>query len=306
MKLSGLIGLNNLKLRAEIAIKACQKTNIIFPHSLLYGLGGCGKTAFARAIGDELGYYFVETEAASFKRRNDLYEYLLTNIQKAQNHHSNLLLFVDEIHQLNLLLQESFYVPMKEWTVNGMKIPQFTLFGATTRIDKLDANSFLTRFDNQWEIKKYSELDIAQIIANEFRKYMIGFDRDSLFEIAKRCWGVPRTAVSYAKKIWMYVIAKGCCSVDLSSVFRVFELEEIDNCGLGSIHRKYLNILRMSVLNGQKKPSSMATIVGRMRQREDVIVGSVEPPLLELDFIASTSRGKIITEKGAKFLAKMV
>ncbi|KKK72970.1 hypothetical protein LCGC14_2898570, partial [marine sediment metagenome] len=152
LKLSSLIGLARQKRKARVAIAASRRSGEVFPHTLLYGIGGTGKTAFARAVGFELGYHFIETHAAAFKKREQLFEALVHYSAEAQLHGKPLLFFLDEVHGLKLTLQEALYSVLKEWWIPSDRGKQylapFTLIAATTRIDMLDANSFVTRFPN--------------------------------------------------------------------------------------------------------------------------------------------------------------
>lgn len=305
--LGSLIGLPSEKAKAITQIRGCLANDLLFPHTLLTGIGGCGKTAFARSIGVELGYFFVEVEAIVFKTREQIQEFLISSSSKATNAGTSkewtLLLFIDEIHRLSLPLQEALYVPMKEWRVSTRKgdrqIAPFTLIGATTRFDLLDSNSFVTRFDNHWELERYSEGDIGLIVAQEFRKLNLHFSRDSVLMIAKRCLGIPRYAISFVQKL-RFSARDSCVSFD--SVRAMFELEEIDDFGLQPIHRRYLRILQESRCNGSYAPLGVGAIASKMRQPEDMIKGAVEPILLEFGMISPTPRGRILTKSGEQFL----
>jgi Holliday junction DNA helicase RuvB len=302
VKLNDLIGLPREKAKAYTAIRACRNSGIIFPHTLLYGVGGTGKTAFARAVAHELGYHFVEVEGIVFKERNVLLSFLRRSASAAKSSGRPLLLFIDEIHRLKLPLQEALYIPMKEWrmtTANGdVKLPKFTLIGATTRFDMLDPNSFVTRFENQWEIQRYSEVDIGMIVAQEFRNKQMSFDRASVEAIAKRCLGIPRIAISFVKKVMLSALSGNSRHVDLACVTHMFGLEQIDDLGLHPSHRRYLEILDKALPH----PIGVGAISSKMRQPEDVVKDAVEPILLEMDFVASTPRGRVLTEEGHKYL----
>ncbi len=138
--LNNLVGLVREKEKARIAILACQKRGVVFPHTLLWGPGGCGKTAFARGVAEDLAYHFQEIEAAALSSRADIINMLTTGTNVAKSKRTYLLLFVDEIHALTLKQQEAFYYPIKEWhitTTSGIvRFPPFCLFGATTRMDE--------------------------------------------------------------------------------------------------------------------------------------------------------------------------
>lgn len=306
MLFSSLIGLSKEKQKARVAIVASQVSGETFPHTLLYGIGGCGKTAFSRAIGGELCYHFIETHAAAFKKRDQLFESLVRYSDEAHHLRVPLLFFLDEVHGLRLTLQEALYSVMKEWwipTDRGKRfIPPFTLIAATTRFDMLDANSFVTRFPNVWEIHRYSEEDIEFIVANEFDSLGMSYSLEVLTDIAKRCLGIPRVAVTLTRKVRITAVAERCSSVTLSHTHRTFCLEEIDECGLQPIHMRYLKILFSSRSNGRFMPLGIGSIAGKMRHHEDMVKGSIEPVLLELDFISPTPRGRILTDHGACYL----
>jgi len=309
MRLSNLIGLTKLKRKVRIQIRACQNSGEIFGHCLIFSIGGLGKTEFARAIGNELSYYWMETHAAAYKKRKQLFDALVHYSAEAQKQQKPLLLFLDEVHGLNMNLQEALYSAMKEWwipTDRGKKhIPPFTLVAATTRFDLLDANSFITRFPNVWEIERYSEEDITNLVAYEFDKNRLGYSYGVVVDIAKRCLGVPRIAVTLAQKVRMTTLADGQNTVTLNHTWRTFDLEEIDERGLQPVHRRYLRVLAGSKANGKLTPMGIGPIAGKMRQHEDMIKGSIEPILLELSFISPTSRGRIITETGTDYLSQI-
>jgi len=164
MKLNGLVGLADLKEKARICARSSYDRRVPFPHTLLHGIGGTGKTQFARAVAEELGYHFVEVEAAVFKTREGLVRCLTDSCAQAVSEGRTLLFFIDEIHRLGVL-QETLYYPMREYRITStsgchLDFPPFSLFGATTRMDKLDENSFVESFVNQWLLTRYDKLDI--------------------------------------------------------------------------------------------------------------------------------------------------
>jgi len=309
LKLSSLIGLSREKRKARVAIAASLRSGEVFPHTLLYGIGGTGKTVFARAIGNELNCHFVETHAAAFKKREQLYEALVRCSQQAGRSHKPLLFFLDEVHGLNKGLQESLYSVMNEWwipTERGKQhIPPFTLIAATTRFDKLDAASFVTRFPNCWEIDRYSLEDMINIVAYEFDKMRLGYSYEVAVDVAKRCHGVPRIAVTLTEKVRTTVLASGSDTVTLAHTARTFDLEEIDELGISPVHLRYLRILEGSMVGGKLSPLGIGPISGLMRYHEDMISGSIEPMLMELKFVASTPRGRMLTDSGSAYLKKV-
>jgi len=204
MGLDTLVGLTNLKKQARRDIIASKITREPFPHTLISSVGGTGKTAVARACAEDLGYHFIEREAASMNSRSQII-YLLTEADhEAKQKGKLLLLFVDEVHRLSLVLQEVFYYPMKEWRVTtktGMiQFNPFCLFAATTRRDMLDEASFVARFPNKWDIDRYHWTHLKLIVSQYFDKEGIQCNQMELEMIARRCLGIPRQAINLGLK----------------------------------------------------------------------------------------------------------
>jgi len=282
----------------------------VFPHTVVWGVGGTGKTELARCIGTELGYHFVEIHAAAFKKREQLFSALIQFSEEARSKGVSLLFFIDEIHRLKLVFQEVLYQCMKEWwlpTLTGrIHLFPFTLFGATTRFDMLDSNSFVTRFGNVWEIQRYGLNDMAAIIAGCLSNHGLGFSSEISYAIARRSLGIPRNGVNLANKVRITAISQGCSKITLAHVQSTFELEEIDECGLQPVHHRYISILRKSRARDRYLPLGVGSIAAKMRQPEDVIKGSVEPILLERDLILSTPRGRMLSEAGSDYFEKYI
>jgi holliday junction DNA helicase RuvB len=300
--LDKLVGLNREKQKAKIAIRSCLTRGVVFPHTLITSIGGCGKTALARAMAEELSYHIEETEAAALKTRKHIIQKLVEGTNAAQGYSTRLMLFVDEIHRLSIDRQEVFYIPMKEWkiaTVQGIiKFPPFCLMGATTRMDLLDANSFVSRFPNKWHIRRYHTNDIVCILIDLFNADEISHNIKVVKSIARRCLGIPRYAHNLYGKVRDQVLFRGGDKVNEEDVLRACELEGIDSLGLGEIHLDYLKIL----LSANGKARGLSGLASKLMQPNDVVSGTLEPILLSLDFIDLESRGRILTDKGRQHL----
>lgn len=303
MKLDDLVGLTRIKQLASIEIISCKKRGAVFSHTLLYGPGGTGKTAIARAIGDELDYYFVEIEAATLRSRDDIIECLARNSAEAMRRKSTLLFFVDEVHRLSVKLQEVFYYPMREFRITtqqgDISFPPFCLFAATTRLDLLDYNSFVKRFANEWKVDRYNAIHIRDMVLGIFSDFRpgIGIDASLALKIAKRSLGIPRIANTLCEKVRDVTLAMGCTEVSDDLLNRTFDLLGVDEVGLERIHRSYLG-----VLSGSGKARGVSGLAAQLSQPEDVLRGVVEPILAELGFVEFTSKGRMVTEKGRKYL----
>jgi len=230
--LDKIIGLTLEKEKARIDIVASYRLKTPFPHSLFYGVGGCGKTLFAKCIAEELQYYFIEKEGSSLRSRKDIVELLIEADHQARSHGRILLLFVDEIHRLTCLQQEVFYYPMIEWRIdqgneNWYPMHPFTLMGATTQLDQLDKHSFQNRFQNVWEIKSYNNSYMTRIISNILNKYRISYTWSDLLRVVAVCGGIPRTANRLCLKLHNYCVSRGRSNLCSKDIDHVFYLEHI-------------------------------------------------------------------------------
>jgi len=300
--LNSLIGLTGLKQLAMICLKSCRARGVVFPHSLLFGIGGCGKTSIARAIGEELGYYFVEVEGAAFRKRDEIIECLTRNSILAKKAHEPLLLFIDEVHRLHIKLQEALYIPMKEWrstsTEGDILFPPFTLIAATTRRDMLDERSFVERFPNKWEVTRYHSIHIREIVAALFRKWNMTCDSEMSCLIASRCLGIPRVAANLSAKVRDVTLASDRLVVGISDLRLAFELEGLDRIGLTRLHHRYLSVLNAAVFT-----RGVASIAAQLNQPVQLIEQGIEPILCELGLVEHGPRGRAITPKGRRYLA---
>ena len=303
MKLHDLVGLTRIKQLAAIEIISCRKRAAVFSHTILYGPGGTGKTAIARAIGDELGYHFVEIEAATLRSREDIIDCLARHSAEAMRCRKTLLFFVDEVHRLSVKLQEVFYYPMREFRITTARgdidfLP-FCLFAATTRLDLLDYNSFVKRFSNEWKVERYSSLHIRDMVLSIFSGFrpVIKINEMLALKIAKRSLGIPRIAHTLCEKVRDVALATGNPEVNDNILDRTFDLLGVDSIGLERIHRSYLR-----VLSGSGKARGVSGLAAQLSQPEDVLRGVVEPILAELGFVEFTSKGRVITKDGKEYL----
>lgn len=303
--LEKLVGMRREKSRARIDIAACKRAGEVFPHTLLEGCGGTGKTALGLAIAEELNYYSVVTEAAALKTREQVIKRLVSAHEEARQARKPLLLFVDEVHRLSITLQEVFYYPMDRkdpritLSTGVMKFKPFTLMAATTRRDELDQASFVKRFGNIWRVTRYHQIDVAKIVASYFKTQgiFIGF-RECDF-IASRSLGVPRQALRLAEKVRNVFYASGSKQLNVHHCEVAIHLEGIDPIGLDEKSVQYLEILSDS-----SSPRGLGGLAGRLGEQADVIEGTVEPILMELGFVDRTSRGRLLTRAGRKHLER--
>ncbi len=293
-----LIGLSAMKEEARIAVASCKIRSAVFPHTLLFGIGGTGKTALGRAVGKELGYYFRRIEAANFKRRDEVIEWLVKHTKRASAAGLHALLFVDECHRLVREAQEAFYDPMIEFRINELALPEFCLFAATTRRDKLD-NSFYGRFDKHWHIQRYPMTDMLIIVHRLLLQEGMDSGPQAIHEIAQRCLGIPRRATKLVQLVRDRALSEGRRKISTEDALRCFNLAGIDRLGLEMVHMRYL--IELSLASG--KPRGLGGLAASIEEHEDVVCGMIEPVLLQMRFISMTSNGRILTDLGSNYLS---
>jgi Holliday junction DNA helicase RuvB len=299
-----LVGLHGLKEMAMRDIVASRILNERFPNTGLFGISGVGKSFFAEAVAEELGYHFFQIEGSTVATKKELVELLCRADDAANNRGARLLFFVDEAHRLGKL-QEVLYYPMTKWyiaTKEGFrKFAPFTVFAATTHPHML-LPSFMSRLSNQWHLDRYSHSEIYQVVESEFSKHHIHAEPYLISMITQRCLGIPRLATNLALKIRNEVIHRSSSDGSWAEVtekdcYKTFDIENIDEIGLRSDHVSYLQELYSS-----EAPKGIGSIAGKLGLDEEVVSGTIEPVLLELHMIDLTNRGRIITERGIEHL----
>jgi len=298
-----VIGITRLKSQIYRSLVSCQKRGTEFPHSLLTGLGGTGKSKVARCIAGELNRPFCETEAAELGSRQAIADLLLRESSRCTAPYW--VLFIDEIHRLSVDRQEDLYYPMKERRVNtsdgSVRLKPFTLIGATTRIDVLDQGSFVTRFQNVWDFCRYPLIDIETIVGKAFGGMGIVCEAAERYAIAKRALGIPRVAISLAEKVrdQVYYAHHELLRVLAEDVRKVFVLEELDTIGLSKAHITYLRAL----LSAKGSPKGLSVLSATVGRNKNVVEDTIEPILISLGFVSATPKGRVLTELGFRHLA---
>ena len=301
--LDDLIGCTLLKEQIRTVCLSSIRRGDVFPHSILYGLGGTGKTAFALAIGSETDAYTVVSEAATLKTRESVLHCLRSYLREASNREKSLLWVIDEIHRLAPECQESLYYPMKDWLLGGEDIPRWTLIGATTRLNRLDQDSFVTRFIYRWHMERYSDFEIREILAKYFDSEGLSCGPMELTAIGRCSLGVPRVAIRLGDlvrdEVWAHHPDE--LVVGLRDISNAFNLSGIDNRGLTREHRAYL--LKLHASKGS--PCGLRTLASKLGMHKDVVEESVEPILLSLGLVDATPRGRLITPEGTLHLSQL-
>ncbi|MFN3301798.1 MAG: Holliday junction branch migration DNA helicase RuvB [Patescibacteria group bacterium] len=302
-RLSEFIGQERLKKNLEIFIGAAKKRNEVIEHVLFSGGPGLGKTTLAFIIAEELKTKIQVTSGPAIERAGDLAA-ILTNLSDGE------ILFIDEIHRLNPLIEEVLYPAMESYTLHlvvgrgpmaetvKIDLPRFCLIGATTRPSLL-TSPLRDRFGVIYHLDFYEENEIEKIIERSARILQIKIDQEAIKEIAKRARKTPRVANRLLKRVRDFAQVKDKEIIDKKVAKEALDLLEIDEFGLTPADRKLLKILLEKFDGG---PTGLKTLAAALGEEEETIEEIYEPYLMQIGFLDRTPRGRIITPAAKEYM----
>ena len=291
------IGQDKIKDNLLIYIKAAKKRNEQLDHVLFYGGPGLGKTTISNIIAKELGVNIKTTSGPAIEKAGDLVS-ILTNLKDGD------VLFIDEIHRLNKSIEEVLYPAMEDFMVDIMigaegqskslrlKLPRFTLIGATTRVGLL-SSPLRDRFGIIFKLDYYTDDEMNKIVTRSAKVLNVKAEKEGINEIGLRSRGTPRIANRLLKRVRDFadikyngVITKKVATVSLDEL-------QVDTLGLDNNDRNYLKTI-IEKFNGG--PVGLDSLAVSLNEDSGTLEEVYEPFLIMKGLITRTNRGRVATK----------
>jgi Holliday junction DNA helicase RuvB len=295
--LSDLIGQERVKENLAILIAAARQRGEALDHVLFYGPPGLGKTTLAHILANEMGVNIKITSGPAIERAGDLAA-LLTNLR------ANDVLFIDEVHRLGRAVEEVLYPAMEDFKLDiiigkgpsarsiRLKLPNFTIIGATTRLALLTA-PLRARFGAVYHLAFYEVDAMRQIVKRAAGVLGVMAEPDGVDEIAQRGRGTPRVALRLLRRVRDYAQVRADGTITRPIAKQALDLLNVDPLGLDEMDRRVLHTVIEKYRGG---PVGLSTIAASISEEPDTIMDVVEPYLLQLGFLERTSQGRIATK----------
>lgn len=304
-KFSEYIGQENIKENLAIAIQAAKKRKEPIDHALFYGPPGLGKTTLAHVVAREVGANIRVTSGPAIERAGDLAS-ILTNLEDGD------ILFVDEIHRLNKVVEEVLYPAMEDFALDiiigkgpsarsvRLDMPKFTLIGATTRTG-LISSPLRDRFGLIHRLEFYNEKEIEKIINRSAKILNIEIDKDGAKEISLRSRKTPRIANRLLKRVRDYAEVKGEGKITIEMADKALLGLRVDDVGLDETDRHLLETIIDKFGGG---PVGLSTLAAATAEEVDTIEDVYEPYLIQIGFLERTPKGRKATVLARKHLGR--
>lgn len=297
------IGQEKIKDNLKIMIGAAKKRNETMEHLLLHGPSGLGKTTLAYLIAKELGSGIKITSGTAIEKAGDVGS-ILTSLNDGD------VLFIDEVHRLNKAVEEVIYPAMENFKLdiiigkgNSAKtlqidLPKFTLIAATTKISML-SSPFRSRFGVNFRLDFYEHQDIEKIVSRSAKLLQVDIDNNAIKTIAQASRFTPRIANRLLKRVRDYAQVKEHPLITPEIAQGALKMLDIDDHGLEETDRKILKTITDTFSGG---PVGLKAVAAAISEEESTIEDVYEPYLIQIGFLARTSKGRIITRQGMKHL----
>ncbi len=291
------VGQEKIKENIQIILTAAKQRGQSPDHLLLYGNSGLGKTTLAQLVALEMGKKIRITSGPAIERAGDLAA-ILTNLQEGD------VLFLDEIHRMHKTIEEYIYPAMEDYKLNlilgkgpmartmELKLPRFTLIGATTRPGLL-STPLRNRFGGTFQLNFYKPEDIEKIIQRSAKLLQIQIHPEAVKVIAQRSRFTPRVANRLLKRVRDFAQVKNQGIVTLDIAQHALGSLEVDHMGLEPGDIKILLALIEKFDGG---PVGLQSLAASALEEEDTILDMYEPYLMQLGFIERTPKGRVASK----------
>ncbi|MDI9472941.1 MAG: Holliday junction branch migration DNA helicase RuvB [Bacillota bacterium] len=282
----------------RIFIEAAKLRNASLDHVLLYGPPGLGKTTLAGIIANEMGVNFKVTSGPAIERPGDLAA-ILSGLRPGD------ILFIDEIHRLNRVVEEVLYPALEDYALDIMigkgpsarsvrlELAPFTLIGATTRAGDL-SSPLRDRFGIILRLELYSPEELERILYRSAKVLEVDLRKEAASEIAKRSRGTPRVVNRLLRRVSDYALVTNEGVIDSGLAEHALEQLEIDPLGLDQTDIKLLRIMAEMFDGG---PVGIETLAASSGEERGTIEDVYEPYLLQIGFLKRTARGRVLLPK---------
>lgn len=301
-KFTDFIGQKRIIDNLQVFIKSAKMQSAALDHVLFFGTTGCGKTSLSFLIANEMESKITFINGTTLNKPSDLIS-PLTTIKE------NEILFIDEIHAVDVSILEVLYPALEDNVINVMvgkeynskvitiKVPKFTLIASTTEIHKIPP-PLLNRFPIQFYLKEYTIDEMEKIIKLASQKLKINLDESCTKLLSTHCKNNPRIAINLIKRVNDYYLLENE-KLTVESIGEILKKIGIVEYGLNQIDIDYLKTLEDGKSKGVESIFQMTGIPVR------TLIVNVEPTLIKLGLIMKTTKGRTITQKGVKLLSNL-
>ena len=297
--LAEFVGQVAAKGNLRVFIESAKSRGEAMDHVLFFGPPGLGKTTLAQIVARELGVGFRATSGPVIAKSGDLAA-LLTNLEEGD------VLFIDEIHRLNPVVEEVLYPAMEDRALDliigegpsarsvRIDLPPFTLVGATTRQGLL-TTPLRDRFGIPVRLNFYTVAELEHVVKRGASLLGIGMDEGGATEIARRARGTPRVAGRLMRRVRDFAHVAGSDTITRAIADDALNRLEVDALGLDAQDRRYLTMIADIYKGG---PVGVETLAAGLSEPRDTIEEVIEPYLIQLGLVARTARGRCLNDRG--------